>query len=59
MLRVLPFVVYGLAMAVILFLLSQWIEAAKDPGECNQPGTQASGFRLACIKQQAEQARGD
>jgi hypothetical protein len=57
--RALPFVLYGLAIAVILTLLSQWIESAKDPGDCiPQNGQAPSGLDLACIKQQAERARG-
>lgn len=53
--RALPFVLYGLGIAVALYLLAGWIEEKNDPAACSPRADQKVDLLSpACIEQRIE-----
>lgn len=53
--RALPVVLYGLAIAVALYLLAGWVEEKNDPAACVARTDQKLDlFSPACIEKQIE-----
>lgn len=53
--RALPFVLYGLAIAVVLYLLAGWIEEKNDPAACSPQADQKIDLLApACLERQIE-----
>lgn len=53
--RALPFVLYGLAIAVGLYLLAGWAEEKNDPTACAPRADQKIDlFSPACVEQQIQ-----